>query len=152
VPVRERLVRDHLGQPGQRVLEVLRGYHVGQREADGGELAGEVLGVVLGPPRHLPVALDVGPVPVVLPVLGEQDQRRGVGRLGREGQVEQDERVRIPVLGRADGVEDDPGDHQYRLADYESPGAEEPRHPLREPPERVGVVSGTHLRGAARNR
>ena len=43
-------------------------------------------------------------------------------------------------------------DHEHGLADYESPGAEEPRHPLREPPERVGVVSGTHLRGAARNR
>ncbi len=114
-------------------------------------LAGQELGVGLGPRRHLPVALDVGPVPVVLPVLRQQDQRRGVGRLGREGQVEQDERVRIPVLDDADGVEDDPDDHEHGLADQESPGAEEPRHPLREPPERVGVVAGAHLRGAARN-
>ena len=144
------LVGDQLGQPGQRVLEVLRGHHVGQGEADGGEFAGEELGVGLGPRRYLPVTLDVGPVPVVLPVLGEQDQRRGVGRLGREGQVEQDERVRIPVLDDADGVEDDPADHEHRLADQETPGAEEPRDPLGEPPERVGVVPGAHPRGAPR--
>ena len=41
-------------------------------------------------------------------------------------------------------------DHEHGLADYESPVPEKPRHPLREPPERVGVVSGAHLR-AARN-
>ena len=44
-----------------------------------------------------PVALDARPVSVVLPVLGEQDQRGRIRGLGRERQVEQDERVGIEV-------------------------------------------------------
>jgi AcrR family transcriptional regulator len=79
------LIGDQLGQLAERIFQVLRGHHVGQRQADGGQLPGEVLGVGLGPGGDFPVAFDVGPVPVVLAVLGQQDQRRGVGRLGREG-------------------------------------------------------------------
>jgi AcrR family transcriptional regulator len=145
------LVEDELGHPGQRVVQVLRGHHVGYRQPDSGQLPGQVLGIGLGPVRHVPVALDVGPVPVVLPVLGQQDERRGVGGLGREGQVEQDERVRVPVLDQADGVEDDPEGHHHRLPEQEAPGAQEPRDRLGEPAEYVGVVAGAHSGGAARD-
>ena len=61
--------------------------------------AGEELGVGLGLCRHLPARVfDVRPVPVVLAVLAEQDQGSGVGRLGGEDQVQQDERVRVPMV------------------------------------------------------
>src|SRR5580704_1434478 len=101
---------------------------------------------------ELPVALDVRPVPVVLPVLREQDQRRRVRGLGGEGEVEQDERIRVPVVEGGDRVEDDPADHQQRLAEQEPAGAEEPRDRLRKPPERVRVVPGAHRRRAAGHR
>jgi hypothetical protein len=149
---RGRPVGHLLDQAPQRVLEVAHRHHLVKREADGGEFAGQVLGVGLGPGRHLPVPVDVGPVPVVLPVLRQQDQRGRVRRLGREGQVQQDERVRVPVLDEAGGVERDPGDHQHRLAGQEPPGPQKPGDGLRHPPERVGVVPGTDRRRAARNR
>jgi hypothetical protein len=43
----------------------------------------------------LRVRLGVELVPVRVPCLREQDQRRRVGGVGRERQVEQDERVRV---------------------------------------------------------
>ena len=45
----------------------------------------------------LTVALGLGPVALLLAVLGQQDERRGVGGLGGEHEVEQDERVRVPL-------------------------------------------------------
>ena len=80
-----------------RVAEVLGGDDVGQREAHRRQLPGQVLGVGLGAGVDLAVELGLGPVAVVLAVLGEEDQRRGVGGLGGEGQVQQDERVRVPA-------------------------------------------------------
>ena len=47
-------------------------------------------------------------VAVGLARLREQDQRRGVGGLRREDEVEQDERVRVPVVDQRHRVEDDP--------------------------------------------
>ena len=80
--------------------KVLVGHHVVEGEADSGEFAGQVLGVGLGAGGDLAVPLGGGAVALVLPVLGEQDQRGGVRGLGGEGQVEQDVRVRVPVAGR----------------------------------------------------
>jgi hypothetical protein len=91
-----RLLGDQRGDARERLVQVLVGDHVGQREPDGREFAGQVLGVVLGPGGDLPVPLDNGAVPLVLAVLREQDQRRGVRGLGGERQVEQDVRVRVP--------------------------------------------------------
>ena len=110
----------------QRILEVLRGHDIGKRQAHRGELAREELCVRLGACRYRPVAFDARPVAVVLPVLGEQDERRGVGGLGREGQVEQDERVWIPVVYQAHRVEGDPRGHEDRLPEQETSGTEEP--------------------------
>jgi hypothetical protein len=150
VAVLVRAVRNEFGQAAQGVVEVLGGHHVGQRQPDGGQLPGQELGVGLGPDRDLTVALDVGPVPVVLAVLGQQDQRGGVGGLRREGQVEQDERVGVPVLDQPDRVQDDPADHDDGLAGQEAAGAEEPGDALGHPAEGVGVVPVAHARcGAA---
>jgi hypothetical protein len=44
-------------------------------------------------------------------IAGQRDQRGGVGGLGAEGQVEEDERVRIEVEDQVD-VAGDPGDRR----------------------------------------
>ena len=61
-----------------------------------GDLAREELGIGERAGVHLAVALGLGLVPVGLSVLRQQDQRRRVRGLGREREVKQDERVRIP--------------------------------------------------------
>lgn len=53
----------------------------------------------------LVVALGLDPVGVGLAVLAEQDQWGGVGGLGGEEQVEQDERVGIPAVQHGDDVD-----------------------------------------------
>ena len=73
------------------------GDDVAQGDADRGQLAGQELGVGLGPAVDLAVELGLAPVAVVLAVLGQQDQRGGVGGLGGEGQVQEDERVLVPA-------------------------------------------------------
>jgi hypothetical protein len=56
---------------------------------------------------------------------GEQDQWSGAGGLGRERQVEQDERVGVPSKTESGGIERDLQDDQDGLADDEPRGAEE---------------------------
>ncbi len=68
-----------------------------------------------------------GLVAVGLPCLGEQDERSRVGGLQGEGEVEEDERVGIPVLDDRDGVEDDPDDDGDGLTDDVLGRAEESR-------------------------
>src|SRR6201996_8143078 len=92
--------------------QILGGDQIVEREADRGQFAGQVLGVGLGAGGDVADPLDVGAVAFVLPVLGEQDQRGRVGGLGGKGQVEQDERVRVPVVDPGHDVEDDPADQQ----------------------------------------
>ena len=65
-----------------------------------------------------------------LPGLREQDQRRGVGGLGREREVEEDERVRVEVDEDRVGVERDPGDDDEGLGEDVLRRAEEARQPL----------------------
>ena len=58
-------------------------------------------------------SLGLHPVAVGLPVLREQDQRRGVRGLQRERQGQQDERVRVPAQRRRrDDVPGDPDDDE----------------------------------------
>ena len=66
---------------GHGILEVLEGQRVGEGEADLGKFPGQVGGVRLRPRSDFPVPSDISPVPVILPVLSEQDQRSGVGSL-----------------------------------------------------------------------
>ena len=143
----ERL--DRLRHLLQAVVEVRRRDHVGQRQADAGDLAGQELGVGLHPGAAVPVALALGPVPVLLAVLGQQDERRGVGGLEREDQGEEDEASVVGVeLERPTGakrVPDDPQDDGHRLEHEEAGGAEEAGDPLGELAEGIGVVVEAEL-------
>jgi hypothetical protein len=90
----------------------------------------------------LGVRVGVCLVAIGLPRLGKQDQRRGVGGLQAEGQVEQDERVEIEA-DETDGVGEDPGANDQRLADQKLRRTEEAR-------ERLGL--GAELARAERGR
>ena len=85
-----------------------------------------MLGV--GEARHL--------VAVGLTGLRQQNQRRGIGGLGREGEVEQNERIDVE-LGPAGGVDPDPQRDDKRLRDQECRRAEEAGEILRFSPEPV---------------
>ena len=70
------------------LVEVRRGDHVGQRQADAGDLAGEELGVGLHPGAARADRRSLwARSRVLLAVLGQQDQRRGVGGLQRQTRV-----------------------------------------------------------------
>src|SRR5690606_29557973 len=83
--------------------EVARG-DVIQRQAQRGDLAGDEVGGGVVALVGLAILLGLDAVAVVLPVLGEQQQRRGVRGLQREDQREQGEvqgaRVELGALGR----------------------------------------------------
>ena len=79
------------------VAQVVAGGDLADGQSQRGQFAGQELGVGLGLRGATAVLLQRDPVPVLLPVLRQQDQRRGVGGLGGEGQVEQDERIRVPA-------------------------------------------------------
>jgi hypothetical protein len=69
-------------------------------------------------------------VPFGLAGGGEQDQWGGVGGLRGERQVEQDERVRVPLKPERGRVRRDPQTDQDRLPDNEPRGAKEAREAL----------------------
>ena len=92
---------EHLVHLLEFAAQVVAGGDLADGEPQRGQFAGEVLGVGLGLLGAAPVLLQRDPVAVLLPVLRQQDQRRRVGRLGGERQVEQDERVRIPAQADA---------------------------------------------------
>ena len=122
-----------LGDPVQLTAQVVAGRHLADRHPERGQLAGEVLGVGLRPLGAAAVLVQRHPVAVVLPVLRQQDQRGGVGGLGGEGQVEQDERVGVPLVrAHEHEVEGDPHDHEHGLDRQVAAGAEEPGDPLGE--------------------
>jgi hypothetical protein len=111
---------------GQLVQEVVHG---GLELADAGTCGAMRVAVpgdevLQRDPVHAVVVLGGDPVDVGLPVLTEQDQWGGVGSLGGEDQVEQDERVRVPALGEGEQVGGDSGSHDHCLDDDKSPGSE----------------------------
>ena len=108
---------------------------------------GTLFGVGLGPDCGVAVSLHLHAVTLRLAVLREEDQRRGIRGLGREREVEEDERVGVPptVADVADveaprEVEADPHDDDERLHHEEARGAEEARDGLGELAELLGVV------------
>src|SRR5207344_3557225 len=101
---------------------------------------GEELRVGLRALSDAAVGLGLGTVPQLLAVLGQQDQRGGVGGLGGEGQVQQDERVRVPTQGDDDDVDEDPDGDDDGLDDEEAGRAEVAGDGLAELAEGVGVV------------
>ena len=88
-------------------------------------------------------------VPVGLARLGEQDERGRIGRLGREREVEEDERIRVPVGDDRERVERDPEDDRDRLPDDVLRRPEEPRRPLCPLAEPVGSERPVGLGGHA---
>jgi hypothetical protein len=76
------------------------------------------------------VGLGAGLVAVGLPRLREQDQRRGVGGLGREREVQQDERVRVPAQRDRGRVDRDPRDDEDGLPEDVVRRPEETGEPL----------------------
>jgi len=69
-------------------------------------------------------------VPFGLARGGEQDQWSGLGGLGGERQIEQDERVWVPLKPEGDRVRADPQNDQNGLPDDEPRGAKEAREAL----------------------
>src|SRR5206468_2556991 len=72
-----------------------------------------------------------------LTCLGEQDQRRGVGGLQAEGEVEEDEGVDVEINDPG-AVQGYPGDDEKRLTDQVIRRAEKARYSFRELAERAG--------------
>ena len=137
-------------QVGELVPELLAGDDVGQHQAHAGDLAGQELGVGLGALGDAAVELGLHPVALLLAVLGQQDQRRGVGRLqSRSARFSRMNRVpRVPTqLSGADQVPGDPDDDDDRLDDQEPGGAEGAGDRLAEPAERLGVVAARRSAG-----
>ena len=72
-----------------------------------------VLGIGIG--LHL--------VPVRLSCLGKQDERRGIGGLKTEGEIEQDKRINIES-GESCSIDPNPKGNHYRLGDKKNRGSE----------------------------
>ena len=89
----------------------------------------------------------VGLVAVSLARLGQKDQRRGIGGLSREGEVEQNERIDVE-LRPADDVDQDPDRDEDRLPDQERRRAEEAGEILGLPAE--PIVSERRFEGGVR--
>ena len=82
--------------------------------------------------RLLGGVLEGQPVALGRAVAGQQDQRRRIRGLGREGQVQQDERIGVERLAEQVDVAGEPERHQHRLQDQESPAAHEPGDRVRD--------------------
>src|SRR4051812_46273628 len=95
------------------------------------------------------MALDrigVTDVAIGLPRLGEQYQRGRVRSLRAEGQIEQDERVRVEgAKQELRGVQDDPYRDQHRLPHDELRRSEEASEPLGRAPEAVAAEGPAHV-------
>src|SRR5207245_9542579 len=94
-----------VGHPLEGGGELVGGRQGGDQDSDVGHLPGEVLRLGLRPGGGTAVLVLLGPVPGVLAVLGQEDERGGVGRLGGEGQVQEDERVGVEAQRGGDDVE-----------------------------------------------
>ena len=91
------------------------------------------------------VGIGVGLVAVGLTRLREQDQRGRVGRLGTEGQVQEDEGIEVEVRP-SDRVRGDPERDQHGLRDQERRGAEEARERLRPQAEPIAPERRVQVR------
>lgn len=116
------------------VTQVFPGHYLADGQPQRGQLAGQIPGVGLGLRGATTVFVECDPVPVLLTVLGEQNERRRLGGLRGESQIEQDKRVRVPAQCRREQVHRNPCQHQDRLQQQVASGAEETRDGLRATP------------------
>src|SRR5258705_11571952 len=92
------LQRDqYLAQFVEFAAQVVTGGDLADGQPQCRQLTGQVLGVSLGLFGAATVFFQRHPVAVFLPVLRQQDERSRIRRLGGKRQVEQDERIRIPL-------------------------------------------------------
>lgn len=78
-------------------------------------------------------------VTLFLTVLGEQNQRCGVRGLRGEGQIEQDEGVRIPAQADRKQVQHDPCQYEQRLHQQVTAGSEKPCDGFGCPADGLGI-------------
>lgn len=117
-----------------------RGWPLRRPQPQRGQLASQELGVGFRLLRPPPVLLEGDLVTVLLPVLRQQDQWRGVGGLGGERQVQQDERVGgVPLPAHREQIQADPNDDDDRLPGQVAPGTEKARDRFAEPADGLGV-------------
>jgi hypothetical protein len=120
---------------GGQLRRTLRELDVGlQQRAEPSALLFDVTALGVG---HPSVVLGLRLVAIGLTGRREQDQRGGVRGLRREGEVQQDEGVRVPAQAQGDDVEGNPDCDEQRLADDELRGPEEAREPLGELAEAI---------------
>jgi hypothetical protein len=86
-----------------------------ERDSDHGHLPREELRVGERAGVHPAVTLGLSALAIGLAVLRQQDQGRRVRGLGREREVEQDERIRVPAQRYRGDIEDDPNDDEAGL-------------------------------------
>jgi hypothetical protein len=121
--------------------------------SQGVEFLVERLDLELGLDVDLIVLLGGLAVDVLLAVLAHHDERRGVGRLERQSEVQQDEGVGVPRAHPGGDVEDDPDEQHGRLDEDERPRAHRRRHrvgdPLAERQAGLGRIQPVGLAGLA---
>src|SRR6478609_3232361 len=135
-----RQVLDVTQQAAELRAEEVAGGDLADRHPQRGDLAGQELHVGVGAGVGLAVLLGDHLVALLLAVLGEQDQRGGVGRLQAEHERQEDERelVEAQVCG-GQHVPADPGGDKHRHPEQELRGAHVAGERLGEHAERVGV-------------
>jgi len=85
--------------------------------------------------------LEGEPVLLGMAIGGQQQDRAGVGGLEGQDQVQEDERVGVPMqLEDRHRVEDDPDHHEDGLGDDEPPGAQQPGHAVGQAFPEAGLV------------
>lgn len=75
----------------------------------------------------------MGVVTLSRTIARHQDQRRGVRRLKAECEIQQDERVRVPVSKEGEQIKCDPHDDDHRLDHDERPRSHRADNIIREP-------------------
>ena len=115
---------DHV--PELRAYEVTC-RHLTQGDPHADDLPRQILCIGKIPLGTLPVLLVRDPVAIILPVLGEEDKRRRIGRLERQHECQSGEAERRavePQVGRGDRVPAEPSDDEDGQVDEEtrSPG------------------------------
>src|SRR5215213_5870549 len=135
------LVLELLEQRPQLGADEVAGRHLAQRHPHARHLPRQELHVRVRAGVGHPVPLADDPVPVLLPVLGEEDQRRGVRGLEAQHQREEDEREGVEPARRQPVVEH-PDDDEAGHVEQEPGGPHEPRELLGEAAEGVVLEPG----------
>ena len=142
------LVVESLQHVIELVTQLVDRNHIRKRKSNTGQFAGEELGIRLGACGDGTIVFRLSPVALLLSVLGEQDERRGVCGLNGEHQIQENERIWVPSQRDRRDVDDDPHDDDGRLHDEEASRPEVASDGFREATECFGVVVDAEWLGA----